>query len=586
MATECDHPPADRAHTIHRWVAKLLGMDLERRHEIYATVASSATLRDGAYWLEILFSAGIATLGLILNSPAVIIGAMLISPLMGPILANALALAAGDLVLSLRAMTSLLISALLAVSFATLLVVLLPFREMTAEIAARTQPSTLDLVIALFSGAVGSIAICKNVRGVATSIPGVAIAVALMPPLCVVGYGVGLIVTQDRVQGVAVVRGGGLLFLTNLVAITFMAMIVFLIFHVDGDQVRERVRVARGANGARDLIGRIPLPRALSTIGSLPGRLILVVAFIAILVVPLGRSFDSMKQEISQRQFENRLQKRTTQLWQESFARTTSGEVRSYIDTLSASEASGRLNLHLRIFTSKPYSHEERAEFLRRLAGLLDRPANSIDLSLVEIPTSRYEVAARSKSDEIAPPVAPAPLTTANILADLRARVESSLATVPLPEPATLDGHVLRLTADDAQLEVTYVSPRDIDADGQALLSNLFRQAIDDPSLLVVLRRVRNEATVSRAHGSGSLSGIEAEAMRQLASLAVRHPTWPVVINAPAGAGREGIWLDAIRAPLTAGGVLPARISVLASGTASDYRVTVAPPPPAPPPVS
>ena len=106
---------------------------------------------------------------------------MLISPLMGPILANGLALAAGDLVLSVRALASLFISAFVAISFATLLVVLLPFREMTAEIAARTQPNTLDLLIALFSGAVGSIAICKNARGVATSIPGVAIAVAPFP---------------------------------------------------------------------------------------------------------------------------------------------------------------------------------------------------------------------------------------------------------------------------------------------------------------------------------------------------------------------------------------------------------------------
>ena len=56
---------------------------------------------------------------------------------------------------------------------------------------ARTAPNTLDLVIALFSGAIGSVATCKEVKGVVTSIPGVAIAVALMPPLCVVGYGIG-----------------------------------------------------------------------------------------------------------------------------------------------------------------------------------------------------------------------------------------------------------------------------------------------------------------------------------------------------------------------------------------------------------
>ncbi len=90
-----------------------------------------------------LFSAGIATLGLALNSPAVIIGAMLISPLMGPILASGLALAAGDFVLGTRAAVNLLLSCIVAILFAVILVTLLPFKEVTAEIAGRTQPNTL-----------------------------------------------------------------------------------------------------------------------------------------------------------------------------------------------------------------------------------------------------------------------------------------------------------------------------------------------------------------------------------------------------------------------------------------------------------
>lgn len=184
-------------------------------------------MRDATYWAEILFSAGIATLGLILNSPAVIIGAMLISPLMNPIMAG-LALAAGDFILAMRALMNLASSSAAAVAFSTLLVTLLPFREMTAEIASRTHPNTLDLVIALFSGTVGALAVCKSFRGVVpTSLPGVAIAVALMPPLCVTGYGIGVFLTVDRPQGLAILAGGGLLFVTNLVAITFSSMLVF-----------------------------------------------------------------------------------------------------------------------------------------------------------------------------------------------------------------------------------------------------------------------------------------------------------------------------------------------------------------------
>src|SRR4029079_562368 len=134
------------------------------------------------------------------------------------------------------------------IAFSTVLVTLLPFREMTAEIAARTHPNTLDLVVALFSGAVGALAVWKRLRGGATSLPGVAIAVALMPPLCVTGYGVGVFLTVDRAQGTAILARGGLLFVTNLVAITFSSMVVFLLLHIDSGEVNEKIREWRGTD--------------------------------------------------------------------------------------------------------------------------------------------------------------------------------------------------------------------------------------------------------------------------------------------------------------------------------------------------
>jgi len=237
-----------RASHFRDLFAKSLGVRPERKEEIYLEINNSATLRDISYWLQIFFSAGIATLGLVLNSPAVIIGAMLISPLLGPILAAGLAFAAGDIVLGVRAIVTLALSCLAAIAIAVLLVALLPFKEITAEIRARKQPNTLDLFVALFSGAIGSVAIYKEVKGVVTSIPGVAIAVALMPPLCVTGFGLGIAISVDGAEGMRVAGGGGLLFLTNLVAITFTAMVVFLVLHIDTQRVRARVREYRREN--------------------------------------------------------------------------------------------------------------------------------------------------------------------------------------------------------------------------------------------------------------------------------------------------------------------------------------------------
>ncbi|MFM7577863.1 MAG: hypothetical protein ACKO5Q_13095, partial [Microcystaceae cyanobacterium] len=91
--------PWSRLLYFRRHFARNLGLNEDRKWQIYQDISESVSLSSSSYWLQVLFAAGIATLGLVLNSPAVIIGAMLISPLMGSILASGLGLAVGDLVL-------------------------------------------------------------------------------------------------------------------------------------------------------------------------------------------------------------------------------------------------------------------------------------------------------------------------------------------------------------------------------------------------------------------------------------------------------------------------------------------------------
>lgn len=171
---------------------QLLRVDAAAKPAIYLQLYESTDASSLNYWLDLLLSAGIATLGLVLNSPAVVIGAMLISPLMGPILALGLALAMGDLYLGLRATLLVVGSIVAAVALAAALTWLLPFHTPTTEILARTQPNLLDLGVALFSGLAGSILICRGGGGGGvTALPGVAIAVALMPALCTAGFGIG-----------------------------------------------------------------------------------------------------------------------------------------------------------------------------------------------------------------------------------------------------------------------------------------------------------------------------------------------------------------------------------------------------------
>ncbi|KGO86632.1 membrane protein [Flavobacterium rivuli WB 3.3-2 = DSM 21788] len=129
----------------------------------------------------------VASVGLNVNSTAVIIGAMLISPLMGPIVGAGFALGIYDFTLLKRSLKNLLNATVVSLSVSTLYFYLSPFKEVQSELLARTSPNIYDILIAFFGGVVGVIAVTRSEKG--NPIPGVAIATALMPPLCTAGYG-------------------------------------------------------------------------------------------------------------------------------------------------------------------------------------------------------------------------------------------------------------------------------------------------------------------------------------------------------------------------------------------------------------
>ena len=129
----------------------------------------------------------IASVGLNVNSTAVIIGAMLISPLMGPIVASGFALGTYDFELLKKALKNLLIATLASLIVSAIYFYISPFKDVHSELLARTSPNIFDIFIAFFGGLVGVIAVTRVEKG--NPIPGVAIATALMPPLCTAGYG-------------------------------------------------------------------------------------------------------------------------------------------------------------------------------------------------------------------------------------------------------------------------------------------------------------------------------------------------------------------------------------------------------------
>ena len=271
---------ADRLWRLQAW----LGIQAGTKPKVYAQIFAASEIGSLSYWLEIFFAAGIATFGLVESSPAVIIGAMLISPLMGPIMGAGLALAVGDLFLGIRAALNIVVSVAVSIAFSGFLVWLLPFHSATPEILSRTTPNLLDLGIALLSGLAGSVVVSRGSGDGVTALPGVAIAVALMPPLCVMGFGLG------SGANLEIMGGAGLLFLTNLVAIVASAFFVFLLVGLNDAEVQTVMVASRKDNFLGRLFSHAPIERILSTGGLLRWRILMILILLAAISVPLHRA--------------------------------------------------------------------------------------------------------------------------------------------------------------------------------------------------------------------------------------------------------------------------------------------------------
>lgn len=163
--------------------------DKENEEETIDQIRSSVAFHGSNLWI-LVFAILTASLGLNVNSTAVIIGAMLISPLMGPIIGMGMAVGISDPDLLKRSLKNYAISTLISVVTATIYFSLTPLNEAQSELLARTSPTLYDVLIALCGGAAGILAL--STKGKGNVIPGVAIATALMPPLCTAGYGIAV----------------------------------------------------------------------------------------------------------------------------------------------------------------------------------------------------------------------------------------------------------------------------------------------------------------------------------------------------------------------------------------------------------
>jgi uncharacterized hydrophobic protein (TIGR00271 family) len=362
-------------------------VSLERRGEVQVQLRQSSH-PDFAFFLLVVLSSVIATLGLVADSPAVIIGAMLVAPLMSPIIGLGLASITGDARLFRDAIVGLLEGALLAVVISTLLAMVnrslpfVPLQELPTEVLARTHPNPNDLLVALAGGMAASYALA--LPQLSAALPGVAIATALMPPLCTVGIGLAL--------GRGDVAGGALLlFVTNAITIAFACMLIFFVL---GFSPR------RGA-------------------GRLPQQLVISAVLTLALLLPLSAfSIRFFQQASSNRQINEVVSAEVTKLGAE-------------LADLQTNESGAALDLVITLRTSKPLSYQDVDALQRNIAVNLQRP---VAVVVNQVIASRLDPLVPPTQTPTATPVTLTPTVTPSSTAT--ATPTATLTPSPTATPA------------------------------------------------------------------------------------------------------------------------------------------------------
>jgi uncharacterized hydrophobic protein (TIGR00271 family) len=319
-------------------------LDLHEQIDIYREI------RDGAepkvdFFVMIALSAAIATFGLLQNSPAVIIGAMLVAPLMAAIFGLSMGVVRGDLRLLRRAASATLRGMLLAIFVSVLFTLMIPAATPQNEVISRTQPNLLDLGVALASGAAGAYALCR--KEVSAALPGVAIAAALVPPLATVGIGIAL--GQGSIAG-----GALLLFTTNLVAISAAGGLVFL------------------------WLGFRPIPGQESRARVFQGGILGTIALLVAVTIPLGiLTAQSVREAIVNRELTRAI---------EAEVRAMAGVELVNWQELPSPPNDDTIHLQVQVRSPRTITYQEVVDLQEGIAGQLQRP---VALELSVIPTTR-----------------------------------------------------------------------------------------------------------------------------------------------------------------------------------------------------
>jgi uncharacterized hydrophobic protein (TIGR00271 family) len=472
---EPEGPEHEEPSPLEEEAGERLGIEPWDRPLIFRDAADAAIDNGLPYWLVLALSGAIATLGLALDSSAVVIGAMLVAPLLGPIMGLSLALAVGDSRLALQCFAVLGGSLIVVVATAAGLTALLPFHTLTLEISSRIRPTTLDLGVAVCSGLVGALVTVARGRRLSAAIPGVAVAVALIPPLAVAGFGMAAGWQTEVIWGALLLLGA------NLAGIVLSGVLVFLLIGMHrGDVVEEARRWHEGSqpDGVARLVSRLPGMGRARVFGSALGRAALVLGFVVALAIPLTAALTEVVREA-------RVRGAVAEAVALLEAEGTTSVLARQVD-LGPDSATARV----RVATTAGVSAEARAAFLRRASELAGEP---VHLRLEQLPASDGDASAlqallrggRDRPNE----EASWPETVT------RAREVLEGAAWSLPFPDGIEAVAITLHVEgggapvlDDSVEVAYLAAAPLEPQAAEVLGGVLRRAVGHPGLRTSFR--------------------------------------------------------------------------------------------------
>jgi uncharacterized hydrophobic protein (TIGR00271 family) len=481
--------------------------EMVNHRAVIKEVASNVD-RSWVYYITLVLASLIALLGLLTNSVAVVIGAMLISPLMGPMISSSLAFTIGDLPLARRAFQTIATSVALTIAICAVFSFISPLKEPTAEILTRVHPNIFDLFVAVISGVVGAIALCTKRSYLITSV-GVAVATAVIPPLSVTGYGLG---TWQPMLAL----GGFLLFFTNFVAIVLSSDLVFFILGFRTSHV-ETIKYSRRT------------------------RLLIIAGLLTLISIPLAYTLVNDLAKVKEKKQIERILKR--HLNKDQVSRMTRYEYQVQ---------DGELLVKVSVNTVKFIGKPSEGSLEKELSGALERP---VDVQLEQVIVASAKV--QKQPDPVGllsrgasatrGPQAEGPAQVRDKVESMVLKAQGDLTQYLAPFPVSRTRIAFASGVDSVEVTATLKRDYPVGEDERLLLARLLGRTLELPVSLTVTTVPLLPPLLFEA--SGALTPASAASLAPIKHLSEGGRALRYVIESPSG--KPGRNLRTLKSHLT-----------------------------------